>query len=86
MVDREGEFQKNDAPPQGSSRQVVHVSNVTRYRDDVDDGGGDRETKVREWMYEAEKLVEGFRETRGLFLSSYVCQTHFNFLLHNLSN
>ena len=38
MVDREGEFQ-NDAPPQGSSRQVVHVSNVTRYRDDVDDGG-----------------------------------------------
>ena len=28
---------------------------------------------VREWLVEAEKLVESFRETRALFLTSRVC-------------
>lgn len=33
---------------------------------------GDQEA-VREWMVEAEKMVETFRETRNLFLTSRVC-------------
>jgi len=32
-----------------------------------------REEAEREWMFEAEKLVEMFRETRMLFLSTRVC-------------
>lgn len=28
---------------------------------------------VREWLFEAEKLVESFRETRALFLTTRVC-------------
>jgi general transcription factor 3C polypeptide 3 (transcription factor C subunit 4) len=27
----------------------------------------------REWMHEAEVLIESFRETRALFLTSRVC-------------
>jgi general transcription factor 3C polypeptide 3 (transcription factor C subunit 4) len=30
----------------------------------------------REWMFEAEKLVDMFRETRMLFLTSRVCRLH----------
>jgi hypothetical protein len=38
--------------------------------DDTDQG---RQEAEREWMFEAEKLVEMFRETRMLFLSTRVC-------------
>ena len=31
------------------------------------------EAAVGEWMHEAEMLVESFRETRALFLTSRVC-------------
>lgn len=36
---------------------------------------GDIEAE-REWMMEAEKLVDMFRETRNLFLTSRVCDVY----------
>jgi general transcription factor 3C polypeptide 3 (transcription factor C subunit 4) len=42
----------------------------SRMLDDTDHGRLEAE---REWMFEAEKLVEMFRETRMLFLATRVC-------------
>jgi len=50
--------------------------------DDTDHGRLEAE---REWMFEAEKLVEMFRETRMLFLATRVCLQNLGYVFLNRS-